>query len=442
MALTTPSTAKEVSDRAVNDVAASLASVGGKPSLKNSWINSLIVAISNRIFDFYFSLTQAVLEALPDTAVDLLERWGAIWAIIRIPGAVATGNAVASGTLTSVIPENATLVTGDGKEYTNTASSTITAKSIAVPATQLTFLAGVVTCEFSPTKHGLGSQVLISITGAVETDYNVTDQAITITSATAFTFPITPTPSTPATGSPLVAFNSAVLVLDSVVFASTEDQIFDAALQFESPIVGVDNIARVDFDGLGGGADREVDSLLRGRLLDRIQNPIAHFNAAEIESVAKTVAGVTRVFVQEITPAVGQVTIYFMRDNDATSIPSGAEVAAVNTLIQAIRPATSDVADVIVAAPGETSTNFTFTALSPDTTTMRLAIEASLAQFYAEHPQVGVNIESDAYRSAIFNTVDTTNGDVIVSFTLTPDPSTISIASGFIGTLGNVTFSI
>ena len=131
-----------------------------------------------------------------------------------------------------------------------------------------------------------------------------------------------------------------------------------------------------------------------------------------------------------------------MRDNDADPIPNATEVAAVDAVIQAIRPANSDTADVIVAAPGETSTDFTFSAIVPDTATMRTAVEASLAQFFAEVPTVGVNVDEDGFRSAIFNTVDTTNGDKITSFTLSaPAAGDIVIASGFIGTLGNVTFT-
>ena len=441
MALTTPDTAAEVSDRAVQDVEAALQPVGGNPSLKNSWLNALIVAYANRIFDFYFALDQAALEAIPDTATIQLDRWAAIWGITRTPGTPSSGNVIASGTLGSTIPPTSVLTTGDGKSYTSQAISTITTKALAVPATQLTSAAGVATCELAPTKHELGSQILISVTGANESEYNVTDVVATITSATAFTYPITGSPASPATGSPVVGFESATVEVTSVEFGDAEDQLFDVALKFENPIVGVDDTTRVNFDTIGGGADREIDSALRARLLDRIQNPVAQFNVAQIVATAKSIAGVTRVFVEEITPLVGQVTIYFMRDNDATSIPSGAEVAAVDALIQAIRPANSDEADVIVQAPTAVPSDFTFTDLQPNTATMKDAVEASLNQFFDEQTEVGVDVDEDGYRSAIFNTVDTATGDVVTTFTLSsPPPGDITIDPGEIGTLGNVTF--
>lgn len=437
MALTTPDTAKEVADRAVNDVELALAPVGGKPALKNSWLNALIVAFSNRAFDFYFALDQAALEALPDTAVANLDRWAAIWGITRTAGTPSTGNAITSGTVGSTVPIDAVLTTGDGKEYTVLTASTITTKSLSVSS--ITRVGSVATLT-TAAKHELGSQVKITVTGADQTEYNVTNATATITSATTLTYAVTGAPATPATGTILLGFDSATLNVESVVFGDSEDQLFDAALKFESPIVGVDDTARVDFDAIGGGADRETNTALRERLLDRIQNPIAHFSTSEIKAVAKTVAGVTRVFVEEITPAVGQVTIYFMRDNDANPIPSGAEVTAVDTAIQAIRPANSDTADVIVSAPTAVSTAFTFTALTPNTATMKTAVEANLKQFFAEQTTVGVNVDEDGYRSAIFNTVDTVTGDTVTTFTLSTPTGDIVIAAGEIGTLGAVTF--
>ena len=441
MALTTPDTAAEVADRIVQDVESALQPVGGKPSLKNSWLNGLIVAFANRFFDFYFALNQAALEAIPDTAVSLLDRWAAIWGRTRTPGTPSGGNVIASGTLGSTIPVNSVLTTGDGKTYKTAGIAEITAKALAVPATQLTSDgAGTATCDLSPTKHVLGSQILISVTGAAQSEYNVANVVATITSDKVFTYPITGVPASPATGSPVVAFESGTMVVESLDFGEDEDQPFDAALQFENPIVGIDDVARVDFDAVGGGADQELDEDLRERLLDRIQNPVAQFNVAAIEAAAKAVAGVTRVFVQEITPAVGQATIYFMRDNDANPIPSGAEVADVDAVIQAIRPATSDSADVIVLAPTAVPTDFTFTDIQPNTGTMKAAIEANLAQFFAENTSIGIDVDEDGYRSAIFNTVDTVTGDVVTTFTLSAPSGDITIAAGEIGTLGNVTF--
>jgi len=438
VALTTPDNVAEVIDRAIADVELALSPYGGKPALANSWLKALVVAVCNRIFDFYYALDVAALEALPDTAIENLERWAAIYAVLRTAGAPSGGNAVAVGILGSVVQAGAILAAGDGKQYAVEADSEVTAKVLDVAS--ITRVGDVATLT-TTLPHGLGTNVRISVAGAVETAYNVTNVPLsTIESPVVITYPVAGSPSTPATGTITLLFNSAVLALESVEPGEDQDQPFDSALKLESPIAGIEDVARVDFDELGGGADREEDAALRVRLLERIQNPIAHFSATEIIAVAKTVPGVTRVFVFEITPVVGQVTIYFTRDNDDDPIPNGAEVADVNAVIQAIRPANSDEDDVIVSAPAPISVDFTFSALSPNTASMKTAITASLRQFFAERPTVGEDVVEDAYRSAIYNTVDTETGAEVVSFTLSTPTGDVAITAGQLAILGNVVY--
>ena len=444
MSLTTPADVDAVITRAIADVEQALAALGGKPALKNSWLRALIVSYSHRVFDFYFALDQAALEALPDTAVDNLERWAAIWGIIRTAGTPATGTVVADGTFGSTIPLGTFLVDGAGLRYETTAAGSIEFFNFGpITAGNLTSDGSGTATLITDEPHGLaGSSIGITVVGATQSDYNVANSPFTVVNATTITYAITGTPASPATGTITLLFESGPLPVKSVEAGSDQDQVFDVALKFESPIAGVDNVANVEFDELGGGADRETTTALRARLLDRIQNPVAHFSAAEIIATAKTVAGVTRVFVQEITPNVGQVTVYFMRDNDITSIPSGSEVAVVKAVLDAIRPATSDTDDLIVLAPTGISTAFTFSAISPDTASMKTAIEANLAELFDERTEIGVDVTEDAYRSAIFGTVDTTTGQGLASFTLSAPPTgPIVIASGEIATLGAVIFT-
>jgi len=153
------------------------------------------------------------------------------------------------------------------------------------------------------------------------------------------------------------------------------------------------------------------------------------------------------------TPATGTITstviislgtlrVFFMRDNDDNPIPSGSEVTTVKNKILEITPANTDGdADLSVLAPVAVATDYTFTSLSPNTPTMQVAIIANLDVFYAENTFVGITIDEDAYRSAIFNTVDTETGDVVLSFDLSAPSGDVVISSGQIGTRGNVVFS-
>ena len=69
------------------------------------------------------------------------------------------------------------------------------------------------------------------------------------------------------------------------------------------------------------GTDEESDASLRDRFLFRIQNPIALFNENAIIDQAKTVPGVTRVFVQGNDFFDGQLTALTLTKNgDFTAV--------------------------------------------------------------------------------------------------------------------------
>jgi len=517
MPIEIPESAAEVERRAKTDVQRELPE--SNPFLKNSWLAALITSFANRIFDFYLQLLAAVKENFPDTATGtFLARWAAIFGKQRLAATQATGNVVATGTAAAIVPSG-TVMTTSGGNYTSTSSATIAAQSISVSGI---VRSGQTATATTASNHGLANNVPVTISGANETEYNVTSAAITVTGLNTFEYQVVGSPATPATGTILAAFTSASVSVQSVVFGVAANLDAGEELTLQSPIVNVDDTLTVDFGALGGGTDQETDASLRLRMLDRIQNPVAHFNASDIKDKAKEVAGVTRVFVQEagftigtaaitsitrlgnvatvtltaaadfqsgqtvtitgatpadynvidapilvesttifhfvvantpttpatgtitstVTVAIGQVRVFFMRDNDINPIPSGSEVATVRAKLEEILPANTDEDnDLFVLAPVAITTDFTFSSLTPNTSTMQTAVVNNLKAFYAENTTVGINIDQDAYRSAIFNTVDTETGDVVITFDLSTPTADIVIASDEIGVLGNVVFS-
>jgi len=516
MPLEIPNTAREVENRSLTDVQRTLQ--GSNPQLKNSWLLALVSSNSNRNFDFYAQLLEAIKQNFPDTATgEFLERHAAIFGKQRLAATQATGNCVATGTASSIIPL-ATALTISGNTYTTTSSATITAQAISVLSIERSGQTATVT---TVSDHNLANNVLVTMSGAGEAEYNVTDVAIIVTGLNTFEYQVVGSPATPATGTILASFDSASIPIQSDDFGSDQNIDVGAQLKLQSPLSGVDDTLLVDFGDVGGGTDQEIDESLRARMLDRIQSPVAHFNEADIIDQAKEVPGVTRVFVEgagtdigtvgvtsitrsgtiatvtlsgaqdlstgqrvtitganeteynvtkvpilfqsstvfhytvlggpatpatgtilsSVSIAAGTVRVYFMRDGDDDPIPSASEVQTVKDKIIEITPATTDVdADLEVLAPTPVETDYTFTALSPDTPTMRSSIIANLQQFYAENTVVSVGIDQDAYRSAIFNTVDTETGDIVQSFELSEPIGDIAIVSGQIGTLGTVVF--
>ena len=437
MPLDLPSTADELVQRSRTDIQRELTE--SNPFLPESWLGALSAADAGRIFDFYIQLLEAIKLNFPDTTFgEFLDRWASIYGVSRLAATQSSGNVVVTGTATTVIPLATTFQSSNGITYQSTSVATITQSVLSV--TTIIPNGNIATVTTS-VNHGIASNVVVTIAGADQPEYNGA-QTITVTAANQFQFTIIGTPVA-GTGTITATFTAAIVPIQSVDFDSEEltvNQPLDAILTLGSPIAGADNNASVDFDGLEGGVPQESDEDLKVRLLDRIQNPVAHFSEADIENQAKKTNGVTRVFVQPITPAIGQVTIYFMRDNDDDPIPSLAEVTTVKDSILDITPANTATVDVIVLAPTANSTDFTFSSITPDTSTMQTAITASLTQFFTEETVVGVNVDQDKYRAAIINTIDLDTGKQLETFELSTPNGDIIIASGEIATLGTVVY--
>jgi len=515
MAFNIPTSQQQVIDRAATDV--QLALLESNPFFKNSFLGAIVYSFSGRIYDFYLQLNILIRELFVDTATNsFLERWGTYKGITRNAATTASGVITATGTATSIIPLATQFTDADGSVFESTVAATIT--STAVSVTSLTRSGTTVTAT-TASAHELGSTQNVVMSGAVETDYNGNVE-ITVTSATTFTYQVTTTPTTPATGTILATASLASVSVQSVAFGIAQNLAAGSQLTIGSPISGVDDIAITQYAAITGGTDLETDDDLRVRIIDKYQNPISHFNESDIVAKAKEVAGVTRVFVYQsgetygsnlavtsitrvgdiatvtttaahnlencmnatmsgavetdynvtarilvistttfcyivantpTTPAtgtilvnptipLGQTIVYFTRDNDTNIIPDAAEVITVQTKLATIRPANTADVDFIINAPTGVSVPFTFTALSPNTSTMQAAITANLVALFEEETTVGTDLQSYAYTSAIYQTVDPDTGGVVIDFTLSTPTTDVAIGAGQLPTLGAITY--
>jgi len=431
--LNIPQTKKEVVEKLQTDIKTELPALN--PYLRNSNILTLAKGLGGRIYDVYRKLTQIIKQSFVVSATDeFLENLGIPYGIIRLSATKSTGNIIARGIAGSIIPINTTFKTSDGLQFKTLGSATITNDILSI--TTLTFSGGIATATTS-TEHNLATGINGTITGAVETDYNINTDIVVI-SATQFTFEVAGSPSSPATGTILFTTNKSSIIVESVDFGSDTNQSAGVELTLLTAISGVDNSAFVQYDGLSGGADIETDEDLRARLIFRIQNPVANFNGNSIENEARKLAFVDRVWVQDITPAVGQVTIYFSNKDGST--PTVAEISLVKTQILTIRPAPTSEDDVIVSAPSLLTVSFTFSSLSPNTSAIQQAITANLTNFFATQAELGVDIAESEYISVIQNARDITSGLKVSSFTLSSPTGDITVASNELPVLGVINF--
>ncbi len=434
---------KEIIDRVRADIAANLPDTD--PTIFGSFVRAFADSMAGRSFDIVVLQEQLLIQFFPQTATgEFLELWAGYEDLTRNPAEPSEGPVTFTGTAGSLIPKDREWRATTGKIYFTQENLTLAAQSISVSSLTRS---GVIVTATTSSDHSLATGMEVTIAGAVETDYNGTYE-ITVTDTDEFQYTITGSPSTPATGTITAAYDGGSVDVESVDVENQED--IDAGksinldsgaqLSITTPLAGVDANAFVGFLGITGGVVVESDEDLRSRTLQSRANPVANFNATAIEKEMRKVPGVTRVLVKRITPAIGQVTALFVRDNDDNIIPDAGEVAIVEAAVLAILQASSDTSDVFVKAPTPVETDYTFSAISPDTPTMRTAITNNILAFYEDEVDFETDITEDKYRGAIINTIDPDTGDTLDSFTLSTPTGDITVTTDEIGIPGDITF--
>ena len=443
MTIEFPKNRKEITDQMKIDVRAELGP-NSNPFLRNSALASLIFGAAARIFDFFSQLQFLLKNMFMDTATgSFLERWGSYVKIGRTPASAAEGFITIQGTVDSVIPNATTFQSTSQVQYTSNGEAVISAPILFVTSIIVVGSEAVVETE---TNHFYASGINVIISGAAQPEYNG-EFIITVTDLNQFKYAITGTPISPATGLIEAEAATASVNLISVDFGEAANLNSGEAVSITTPIVGIDNTGFVQFDGIVGGENIEDDEGLRNRILDRYQNPVSFFNVAQIEQKAKTVAGVTRVFVQEITPEPGAITVFFVKDNDTDIIPLLIDRQRVKAAILEIKPGhvfggtveDPDSGDIHVPLLIDKKVDFGFISLDPDTQSLRESIIKNLDQVFRGSNQVGVNIAKLTYECAIFDSFDDA-GNKVKSFQLSTPFGDIPVASNEIATLGVVTF--
>ena len=437
MAINFPQSQEELFNRISADIKSELPN--SNPQLRNSFLRALTVAYAGRSYDVYQQLKEILKQAFPDTATgEYLRRHGGWVGIDVLAATRSQGYITLRGVEGTNVPVGTEFQDSLGNVFSVTESATVSLIETAVSSIERS---GNIVTVTTAQDHNLGTGIEVTISGANQADYNGTHE-ITVTATDEFIYTIDTTPTTPATGTITVASYTCSARVESEEAGAEQNKQAGETLTITSPIAGLDNEAVVQFAAIGGGTDEESDDDYRIRVLYEYQNPVALFNEAAIVSRAKKVNGVTRVFVQPMTPYVGATTVYFTRDNDDTIIPEASEMETVRNTLLEILPCITDPEDLIVAAPTPVPVNITFTNLTPNTTTMQDAIRANLEVYFKEQTEVGLDIIEAAYTSVIYQTVDLETGDIVEDFALSAPSGDVAIASDELAVLGTVSFSI
>lgn len=437
MAFRIPSNRDEIFDKLASDVETNLPTTN--PQKEKSWIRAILASFAGAFFDLYFQLEQSVDTFFADTTYGVfLERKASNNGIFRNAATQALGNISFTGIVGTAIPID-TLLNGlsNSIQYKTLTAKSITDETIAIAS--MTYASGIVTAV-TTADHDLVLGIDVTISGVTSpTELNGTFPVSAIIDEQTFQYETTFVGSGTATGTIIADVTRAIIDVESETAGAITNLNVNEQLSLLSPISGVDNLARVTFDGIGGGADVEDDESLRERLIFKLQNPVTLFNAVQIEITLKELAFVDRVFVFPITPAVGQVTIYILKEDNV--IPNASELQQANDKIEeTILPVNTSISDVFILGPTPVSIDFTFSSITPDTDTMRTSITNKLREFFNNQTNIGVDITEIQYQCAIQTTIDTETGELLETFALTIPTGDITIATGEIGVLGGVTF--
>lgn len=268
------------------------------PTLRNNFAKAMAQYMTGGFDENNDILEQFLIQLFPWSATGIyLERWGAYYGINRATAVKASGVVVFSGTAGGFIPTGTLVQRANGLEYITLADVTISTQVINVASiTRVGTTATLTTVG----DHNFASGIVIdSITGANETEYNVTNSTITVVDSDTLTYEVTGTPATPATGTIQLTATTGYGSIEAVDFGLDGNAGSGAQLTLVSPIVNVSDTAIVNQDELSGGLDIESDDSLRSRLQERTSNFTAPFTQSGLPVfIREKVVGVTRVFVQ------------------------------------------------------------------------------------------------------------------------------------------------
>jgi len=249
-----------------------------------------------------WELMQALYNAAyPNSASDIqLDRIGEITAIVRNGATASTVTAYMSGTAATSIPADTLFSVQDSEEQFKSLAL-VSLSGINFSITTLTSAAGIATA--TSVAHGRAINSFLFINNAVETEYNGLVQILSVPTADTFTYLITGTPASPATGC-IDADPATSVACESVTLGSIE-ALSGTLTSIVNNISGLDRVENY-LDAVKGN-NVETDTEFRTRRINALTG-IAAARLEGIRSFLLLVADVTSAKVFENTTNVTDVS--------------------------------------------------------------------------------------------------------------------------------------
>lgn len=331
----------------VNDIATELTNTTGLNALNENFLRGLTYALAVGIANYYLiskKIFDNLFIATADETYTLL--WASWFGIARRTATKASGYVILTGTAGGSVPSGTTIATASGLEYTTLSNANLSTQSITLLS--LTRSGSLATAT-TLTDHNLGNGMQVVISGANETDFNGTF-TITVISNKQFTYTVSGTPSTPATGTILATGDYAKVQIEASDYGSDYNLANGSILTLGSPVVDVDDIIRVLYDGITGGLDVETVANVKTRLQSKISNLSTAYSVAGLKQFIKqNFSTITRVWVFGANVQTKTVNV--------SSLSSDANGVATITLASSI--SFLDGTDITISGANETDFNIT-----------------------------------------------------------------------------------
>nr|WP_298797540.1 baseplate J/gp47 family protein [uncultured Acetobacter sp.] len=199
----------------------------------------------------------------------------------------------------------------------------------------------------------------------------------------------------------------------------------NVSLTLVSTVVGISS-AVVDAFGLAGGLDLEDVEVWRSRILLRVRQRAAAGTTAQYSQDA-TDAGAG--YVNVVPNWLGDNTVGIIVLLAGPAVPTAAQIAAIQSYIDARRPVRGNVTVV----PGEVVAQSPTISLNPDTQTARTQVQAAVAAYY-----VGVQMGGWLYVSGLSDAVSSVAGET--SHFISPPSADMQLAANQVPVLGTITW--
>ena len=382
---------------------------------------------------------------------DFLEIIGEYDKTTRFTAQKSSGYCATHGVLTTLIPAD-TPLTCLGKNYITLLDAYVQNYTDSV---SLSFSGGIVTA-ITTSEHTLSTGLEVTISdAAVYTEYNGTF-IITVLDENTFTYELDDTPAGADTGS----YSSDYVLLDIESVDTGDDVNLESGVVMKIDVVDIEDDVFVGVDGITGGLEEEEIEDYRERVGESHILIPGISTEAMIKYSAKKIVGNTRVYVIRPTvdeyghvitegtrgdagylPMLGEAVIYILRDNDPSIEPSQAVLDETKAQILSDGSWSSLTSEdnLFVLAPTIIEVDFTFTSITPDTSTMRAAIEEQLATFFIDNSDIAGIVYLDEVKTFLRQVQDST-GAFLTGFTMTIPSDDLEADEGELFILGTVTF--